>query len=255
MTVDAAPLLEVLGLKKHFPLSTGLFQRGQAKTVHAVDGVSLVVNRGETLAVVGESGCGKSTLGRSILGLAPATAGEIRFEGKRIDNLDRAAFRNMRKRIQVVFQDPYSSLNPRMRVRDIIAEPLRNFGLSGGQDDLDKRVGDLLEQVHLPRNAGSRYPHEFSGGQRQRVGIARALATGPDLMVLDEAVSALDVSVKAQIINLLVELQQRLGLSMLFISHDLAIVEHLADRIAVMYLGKIAEIGTREAVFSKPTHP
>jgi peptide/nickel transport system ATP-binding protein len=251
----SAPLLEIKGLKKHFAISHGLFHRGPVQTVHAVDGVDLVVKRGETVALVGESGCGKSTLGRAVLGLAPVTEGEIRFEGRRIDNLKRSEFRDMRRRIQVVFQDPFSSLNPRMRVRDIIGEPLINFGMARRGAELEQRVGDLLEQVHLPRDAGKRYPHEFSGGQRQRVGIARALATGPDLIVLDEAVSALDVSVKAQIINLLAELQDRLGLAMLFISHDLAIVEHLAETVAVMYLGKVAEIGPRSAIFANPTHP
>jgi peptide/nickel transport system ATP-binding protein len=248
MTATDTPLLEIRGLKKHFRIAKG-------QTVHAVDGIDLMVRRGETVALVGESGCGKSTLGRAVLGLAPPTEGEIRFEGRRIDNLTRSEFRMMRRRIQVVFQDPFSSLNPRMRVRDIIGEPLVNFGMAKRGAELERKVGDLLDQVHLPRDAGGRYPHEFSGGQRQRIGIARALATGPDLIVLDEAVSALDVSVKAQIINLLAELQQRLGLAMLFISHDLAIVEHLADTVAVMYLGKVAEIGPRRSIFANPTHP
>lgn len=255
MIAPPAPLLQIIGLKKHFRLGGGLLHRQKVRVVHAVDGVDLTLRRGETLALVGESGCGKSTLGRSVLGLAALTEGEIRFEGRRIDNLTRSEFRQMRRRIQVVFQDPFSSLNPRMRVRDIIGEPLVNFGLARRGADLEQRVGDLLDQVHLPRDAGTRYPHEFSGGQRQRVGIARALATSPDLIVLDEAVSALDVSVKAQIINLLVELQQRLGLAMLFISHDMAIVEHLADAVAVMYLGKVAEIGPRASVFANPSHP
>ena len=255
MTEPGTPLLEIRGLKKHFPLPHSVFQKGAAQTIHAVDGVDLVVHRGETLALVGESGCGKSTLGRAVLGLSPVTAGEIRFEGDRIDNLSRARFRDMRRRIQVVFQDPFSSLNPRMRVRDIVGEPLVNFGLARRGPDLEARVSDLLDQVHLPRDAGSRYPHEFSGGQRQRIGIARALSTRPDLIVLDEAVSALDVSVKAQIINLLAELQQRLGLAMLFISHDLAIVEYLADTVAVMYLGRVAERGPRASVFAHPRHP
>jgi peptide/nickel transport system ATP-binding protein len=254
MTGDA-PLLAIKGLKKHFTISGGLLHRGPAQVIHAVDGVDLTVRRGQTVALVGESGCGKSTLGRAVLGLAPPTEGEIWFDGRRIDTLTRAQFREIRRRVQVVFQDPYSSLNPRMRVRDIVGEPLVNFGMSRTGADLDKRVGDILDQVHLPREAASRYPHEFSGGQRQRIGIARALATGPDLIVLDEAVSALDVSVKAQIINLLVELQDRLGLAMLFISHDLAIVEHLCDTVAVMYLGKVAEIGPRASIFGHPAHP
>ena len=254
MTTDA-PLLEVKGLKKHFTVSRSVLDRGPAQLVHAVDGVDLTVRRGQTVALVGESGCGKSTLGRAVLGLAPLTEGEIWFDGRRIDQLSRARFRQIRRRIQVVFQDPYSSLNPRMRVRDIVGEPLVNFGMARRGAELEKRVGDILDQVHLPREAGSRFPHEFSGGQRQRIGIARALATGPDLIVLDEAVSALDVSVKAQIINLLVELQERLGLAMLFISHDLAIVEHLCDTVAVMYLGKVAEIGLRASIFGSPAHP
>jgi peptide/nickel transport system ATP-binding protein len=223
--------------------------------VHAVDGVNLSIHKGETVALVGESGCGKSSIGKSVLGLTPATEGEIFFDGKRIDNLSRGAFREIRRRIQVVFQDPFSSLNPRMRVREIIGEPIINFRLARSKNELSERIDELLDQVHLPRDAADRYPHEFSGGQRQRVGIARALAPEPDLIVCDEAVSALDVSVKAQIVNLLAELQTRLGLSLLFISHDLAIVEHLTDRIAVMYLGKIAEIGTRSAVFGDPRHP
>lgn len=254
MTIANPPLLEVRGIKKHFRMS-GSQWRNNLQMVHAVDGIDLVVRKGESVALVGESGCGKSSLGRCVLGLERPTEGEILFEGRRIDNLSRAAFREIRQRIQVVFQDPFSSLNPRMRVRSIIGEPLVNFGLVKDRADLDRRVGDLLELVHLPRDAASRYPHEFSGGQRQRIGIARALATSPDLVILDEAVSALDVSVKAQIVNLLAELQRELGLAMLFISHDLAIVEHLADTVAVMYLGKIAEIGARGSVFGNPKHP
>jgi len=252
---ESAPLLEIKGLKKHFPVSGRLFDREPAQVVHAVDGVNLAVHRGQTVALVGESGCGKSTLGRAVLGLVPLTRGEIWFDGRRIDTLSRSKFRNLRKRIQVVFQDPYSSLNPRMRVRDIVGEPLVNFGLARRGPEFEKQVGGILDQVHLPREAASRYPHEFSGGQRQRIGIARALASGPDLIVLDEAVSALDVSVKAQIINLLAELQQRLGLAMLFISHDLAIVEHLCDTVAVMYLGKVVEIGPRASIFGASAHP
>ena len=254
MNESAAPLLEVRGLKKHFTISRGLLT-GNPQVVHAVDGVDLVVRRGETLALVGESGCGKSTLGRSILGLTPVTSGEILLQGKRIDNLSQSAMREMRQRIQIVFQDPFSSLNPRMRVRDIIGEPLRNFKLVKGRAGLNKRVAELLELVHLPSDILERFPHEFSGGQRQRLGIARALATNPDLIVFDEAVSALDVSVKAQILNLLTELQARLGLAMLFISHDLAVVEHIADLVVVMYLGKVAEIGPRRSIFAQPTHP
>ncbi|MBV8615657.1 MAG: ABC transporter ATP-binding protein [Acetobacteraceae bacterium] len=247
------PLLEVSNLKKHFPLRAGLLGR-RAGTVHAVDGVSFEIARGETLSLVGESGCGKSTVGRAVLRLLPPTAGEVRLDGARIDNLPARRLRPLRRRMQVVFQDPFSSLNPRLRVRDILAEPITNFGLARGRA-LEERVAELLDTVRLPRDAAGRFPHEFSGGQRQRIGIARALAPGADLIVCDEAVSALDVSVKAQIVNLLADLQDRLGLSMLFISHDLAIVEHLTHRVAVMYLGKIVELADRRTLFTRPHHP
>ncbi len=247
------PLLEVEGLKKHFPIYGGMLGRETAK-VYAVDGVSFSIARGETLSLVGESGCGKSTVGRAILRLIAPTAGEVRLDGQRIDNLPASQLRPLRQRIQVVFQDPFSSLNPRMRVRDILAEPITNFGLARGAA-LEQRIVGLLEKVRLPRDAMTRYPHEFSGGQRQRVGIARALAPGADLIICDEAVSALDVSVKAQIINLLAELQDELGLTLLFISHDLAIVEHLTHRVAVMYLGKIVELADRATLFGAPHHP
>jgi peptide/nickel transport system ATP-binding protein len=248
-----APLLEVEGLKKHFPIHGGVLGGVTAKVL-AVDGVSFNINRGETLSLVGESGCGKSTVGRTILRLITPTEGEVRLDGQRIDNLPAAQLRPLRRRIQVVFQDPFSSLNPRMTVRDILAEPITNFGLARGSE-LEDRIVGLLEKVRLPRDAISRYPHEFSGGQRQRVGIARALAPGADLIVCDEAVSALDVSVKAQIVNLLAELQDELGMALLFISHDLAIVEHLTHRVAVMYLGKIVELADRATLFSAPHHP
>jgi peptide/nickel transport system ATP-binding protein len=248
------PLLEVRGLKTYFPLRGGLL-RGVTGHVHAVDGVSFSVAKGETLALVGESGCGKSTVGRSILRLVEPTEGEILLDGERIDNLAMRDLKRLRRRIQVVFQDPYSSLSPRMRVRDIIAEPLINFGLARGRAEIDDRVAALLDKVSLPRDAMRRYPHEFSGGQRQRIGIARALAPDPDLIICDEAVSALDVSVKAQIINLLSDLQAEFGLALLFISHDLAIVEHLTHRVAVMYLGKIVEIADCETLFAHPRHP
>jgi len=248
-----APLLEVSGLTKHFPIRGGLLGRATAR-VHAVDGVSFGIARGETLSLVGESGCGKSTVGRAILRLIPVTAGEVWLDGRRVDNLPAAQLRPLRQRMQVVFQDPFSSLNPRLTVRDIIAEPIRNFGLASGSA-LDDRVARLLDLVRLPRDAMRRRPHEFSGGQRQRIGIARALAPGADLIICDEAVSALDVSVKAQIINLLGDLQDELGLSLLFISHDLAVVEHLTHRVAVMYLGKIVEIADRRTLFAAPQHP
>src|SRR4051812_39961666 len=248
------PLLQVNDLKKHFPVKTGLFGR-KSEWVYAVDGVSFEIARGETLSLVGESGCGKSTVGRAILRLFDITAGQVVLDGKRIDDLSAGALRPMRRRVQVVFQDPFSSLNPRMRVKDIVAEPIRNFGLASSGADLDARVAALMDKVRLPREAAERWPHEFSGGQRQRIGIARALAADPDLIVCDEAVSALDVSVKAQIVNLLQDLQKELGLAMLFISHDLAIVEHMTHRVAVMYLGKIVEMAPRQQIFKAPRHP
>jgi peptide/nickel transport system ATP-binding protein len=244
-------LLEVNDLKKHFVVG-GI---GGKKTIRAVDGVSLRIARGETLALVGESGCGKSTVGRAILRLFDITGGTITLDGKRIDSVSSARLRPMRQRLQVVFQDPFSSLNPRMRVRDILAEPIRNFSLAKNSREIEERVASLLEKVRLPRNAIDRFPHEFSGGQRQRIGIARALAAEPELIICDEAVSALDVSVKAQIVNLLQDLQQELGLALLFISHDLAIVEHLTHRVAVMYLGKIVETGDKNGIFASPKHP
>jgi peptide/nickel transport system ATP-binding protein len=252
--MNAPPLLSVHELQKHFPVGSNLIGRPTG-VVHAVDGVSFDIRKGETLALVGESGCGKSTVGRAILRLFDLTAGRVELDGQRIDTLSASALRPLRRRIQVIFQDPFSSLNPRLRVRDIIAEPIRNFGLAKTADDLDRRIAMLLEKVHLPRDAASRWPHEFSGGQRQRIGIARALAAEPDLIICDEAVSALDVSVKAQIVNLLQDLQAEFGLALLFISHDLAIVEQMTHRVAVMYLGQIVEIGPKRAVFAGPRHP
>lgn len=250
----SAPLLDVRGLKKHFPLPGNIFS-GSRNIVYAVDGVSFTIARGETLSLVGESGCGKSTVGRAILRLTEPTDGEVLLDGQRIDNLPPAEMRRLRRRMQVVFQDPFSSLDPRMRVRDILAEPIVNFGLAQGRRAVDDRVAELLDTVRLPRDAAGRYPHEFSGGQRQRIGIARALAPGADLIICDEAVSALDVSVKAQIVNLLSDLQDKFGLALLFISHDLAIVEHLTHRVAVMYLGKIVELAERQSLFARPHHP
>jgi peptide/nickel transport system ATP-binding protein len=247
------PLLEVHALKKHFPLKGGFFG-GRKAVVYALDGISFDLERGETLSVVGESGCGKSTLGKTILRLLEPTDGAVMLDGVRVDNVPRSSLGDFRRRVQVVFQDPFSSLNPRQRVRDIIAEPIINFGLARGTE-LDDRVAALMDKVRLPRDAMHRFPHEFSGGQRQRIGIARALAPGADLIICDEAVSALDVSVKAQIVNLLSDLQDELGLALLFISHDLAIVEHLTHRVAVMYLGKIVELADRRTLFSKPHHP
>ena len=248
-----APLLSVRGLVKHFPVKKGLLQRTVGQ-VHAVDGVSFDIGERETLGLVGESGCGKSTTGKAILKLIEPTTGEIRLNGKRIDGLSRGAMRPWRRQLQVVFQDPYSSLNPRLSVRDIIAEPLVNFGVFSGHT-LDDRVADLALRVGLRGDALARYPHEFSGGQRQRIGIARALALNPRLIVCDEPVSALDVSVQAQVINLLGDLQREFGLSYLFVAHDLAVVEHISHRIAVMYLGKIVEIADKAALFARPQHP
>jgi peptide/nickel transport system ATP-binding protein len=247
-------LLEVNVLKKHYPIRGGLMG-GVTGQVYAVDGVSFTVERGETVSVVGESGCGKSTVGKTILRLTDPTDGEVWLDGARIDNIPQSQLRQLRRRVQVVFQDPFSSLNPRMRVREILAEPLTNFGLAKGRTEIDDKVAALMDKVRLPRDAMRRFPHEFSGGQRQRIGIARALAPGADLIICDEAVSALDVSVKAQIVNLLSDLQDELGLALLFISHDLAIVEHLTHRVAVMYLGKIVELADRRALFASSHHP
>ena len=241
-----AKLLDVAGLAKHYSVRGG--------ALRAVDGVSFALDRGETLAIVGESGCGKSTVGRCILRLVRPTEGEVALNGTRIDDLPERKLRPLRRQMQVVFQDPFSSLNPRQRVRDIIGEPIVNFGIASGSE-LEDRVAALMDKVRLPRDAMHRFPHEFSGGQRQRIGIARALAPGSDLIICDEAVSALDVSVKAQIVNLLSDLQDELGLALLFISHDLAIVEHLTHRVAVMYLGKIVELADRRTLFSRPHHP
>ena len=249
-----APLLQVNDLKKHFSVRGSLFGRNTSR-VYAVDGVSFEIARGETLSLVGESGCGKSTVGRAILRLFDITAGQVVLDGQRIDDLSPDRLRRMRQRVQVVFQDPFSSLNPRLRVRDILAEPIRNFGLAKSAVELESKVAALMDTVGLPREALGRRPHEFSGGQRQRICIARALAAEPDLIVCDEAVSALDVSVKAQIVNLLQDLQREFGLAMLFISHDLAIVEHMTHRVAVMYLGKIVEIAPRNQIFGGPKHP
>jgi peptide/nickel transport system ATP-binding protein len=251
--MSQAPLLKVHSLIKYYDGGSAGFMKRD--TVKAVDGISFEMTRGETLAVIGESGCGKSTVGRLIVRLLDANQGEIWFDGQRIDNISTAAFRPIRKRLQIIFQDPYSSLNPRMKVREILAEPLLSLGLFRRGPVLEQRLDELVDIVRLPRAALGRYPHEFSGGQRQRICIARALATKPDLIVCDEAVSALDVSVKAQIVNLLQELQRSMGLTLLFISHDLAIVSRMTHRVVVMYLGKIVEVATRQEIFTNPKHP
>jgi oligopeptide/dipeptide ABC transporter ATP-binding protein len=248
-----APLLSVKGLVKHFPVKKGVLQQTVGQ-VRAVDNVSFDIGQGETLGLVGESGCGKSTVGKTVLKLIDPTAGEVWLSGTRIDGLSKSEMRPFRRQMQVVFQDPYSSLNPRLTVRDIVAEPLRNFGVAAGAE-LERQVAELIHKVGLRAETLDRYPHEFSGGQRQRIGIARALALRPGLIICDEPVSALDVSVQAQVINLLVELQRDFGLSYLFIAHDIAVVEHISHRVAVMYLGKIVEVADRAALFARPQHP
>jgi oligopeptide transport system ATP-binding protein len=247
-------LLEVRDLVKHYPVSAGLFGRSMG-VVRAVDGVSFTIRRGETLGLVGESGCGKTTTGRCILQLERATSGSVRFEGQELTTLGSQALRSVRRRMQVIFQDPYSSLNPRMTVSQIVGEPLGVHGLIQGAAAQEARVRQLLGQVGLLPQHGRRYPHELSGGQRQRVGIARALALEPSLIICDEPVSALDVSIQAQIINLLEDLRRELGLTYLFVAHDLSVVRHISDRVAVMYLGKIVELADREAIYEAPRHP
>jgi oligopeptide/dipeptide ABC transporter ATP-binding protein len=250
---DRGALLEVRDLVMHFPVRSGVFSR-VAAWVRAVDGISFDVAPGETLGLVGESGCGKTTAGRAVLRLLEPTSGEVRFDGRDLLAMSRRELRAARQHMQIVFQDPYASLNPRMTVGDIIGEPLRAHRRARGSE-LDDRVVALLERVGLQASYRFRYPHEFSGGQRQRVGIARALALAPRLIVCDEAISALDVSIQAQILNLLQDLQDEYGLSYLFISHDLSVVEHIADRVAVMYLGRFVELAPVAELFREPQHP
>lgn len=250
---DTKPLLEVENLKKYFPIRGGVLSRVQEE-VRAVDGVSFSLGRGRTLGLVGESGCGKTTVGRTLLRLIPPTDGRVLFNGRDVFELPRKEMRDLRRDMQIIFQDPYASLNPRMTVGSIIGEPLRVHGLARGAE-LRERVGQLIEKVGFAREIASRYPHEFSGGQRQRIGVARALALEPDLIVCDEPTSALDVSIRAQVINLLDELQLNNQISYLMISHDLAVVRHISHEVAVMYLGKIVEQAPTETLFRHPRHP
>jgi oligopeptide/dipeptide ABC transporter ATP-binding protein len=250
---SAAPVLEVADLKKHFPVEKGVLRRVVAH-VKAVDGVSFAIRPGETLCLVGESGCGKSTVGKLALGLIPATAGSIRLHGADITGLSRTAMQPHRKRIQMVFQDPSASLNPRLTAGAVVSEPMENFGDMSVSERQDRTVA-LLGKVGLGADAMRKYPFEFSGGQKQRLGIARALALNPSVIVADEPVSALDVSVQAQVLNLMMDLQEEFGLAYLFVSHDLGVVEHIGHRIAVMYLGRIVEVADRDAMFANPRHP
>ena len=248
-------LVEVRDLKKHFPVTRGIVFRRAVGQVKAIDGVSFTIRKGEALGLVGESGCGKSTVARCLLKLMPPTAGSIRFDGADLGAMDKAATLAFRRRMQAIFQDPYSSLNPRMKVREIVGEPIYLHGRAASSAERERQIAEVLELCGLPRRLADRYPHEMSGGQRQRVGIARALALRPECIVCDEPVSALDVSIQAQIINLLEDLRNELGLTYLFIGHDLSVVRHLCQRVAVMYLGRLVEIADTDELFDHPMHP
>jgi peptide/nickel transport system ATP-binding protein/oligopeptide transport system ATP-binding protein len=254
VTVETEPLLEVRDLVKHFPIRKGLLQR-HVGAVRAVDGISLEVRRGETLGLVGESGCGKSTTARLMLRLMPPTSGSVRFDGEEIATIRGKRLKELRRGMQMIFQDPYSSLNPRKTVGTIIGEPFAIHGIDPGEGGRKRAVQDLMDRVGLNPEHYNRYPHEFSGGQRQRIGVARAIALRPKLIVADEPVSALDVSIQAQILNLLRELQRELGLTLIFIAHDLSVVRHMCDRVAVMYLGKVVELATSDQLYLHPRMP
>lgn len=248
-------ILRVENLQVHFPVTRGIVFKKQVGSVKAVDGVSFTLRRGETLGLVGESGCGKSTTGLALIRMLAPTGGRILFEGEDVTGFGKRRLKDFRRRVQMVYQDPYGSLNPRMKVSDIIGEPLDVHGVARDRNAYRERVAELLAMVGLAPYMADRYPHEFSGGQRQRIGIARALALEPSLIVCDEPVSALDVSIQAQVVNVFMELQKRLGLTYVFIAHDLAVVRHISDRIAVMYLGRIVEIATRDELYRRPLHP
>ncbi|MFT5508397.1 MAG: oligopeptide/dipeptide ABC transporter ATP-binding protein [Hyphomicrobiaceae bacterium] len=251
---DKPPVLEVVDLKKHFPVKKGIFQTTVGQ-VFAVDGVSFTINEGETLGLVGESGCGKSTVGRALMRLIEPTSGTIKLDGRDVTNLSKRELRPFRREMQIIFQDPFSSLDPRMTAGKIVGEPLSVHGIGDSRDERREMVAELFERVGLRKGQMDNFPHQFSGGQRQRIGIARALALNPKLIVGDEPVSALDVSIQAQVINLLLDLQAERQLSYLFISHNLAVVEHISHKIAVMYLGRIVEYASKEAIFRSPKHP